>query len=218
MTDLALPLPEEPRALKAMARTLLEQAPAAGLRLVADGTWIADPLWQLWRDRLAPRGIDRAAFGAIVAGYQNELRLWAIGERPWEHCVGGLAGRVVRRVRPVAAGRRDGESGQGWQRALGRVGLAPDAGEERLAATIADLRLLYDVTHGDEHHAVVWSGGRPRDPEVNVGEGRSAASAAAALAEALGQFLLHDPGFPLPLAGAVYEPAERVGWVPVPMR
>jgi hypothetical protein len=93
-----LPLPEEPRELKAKTRTLLEQSPEAGRQVLAEGEWIAAPLWDHWRELLEPRGIDRARFVQIVIGYQNELRLWVMGERPWDHCVAGLAGRVERRV------------------------------------------------------------------------------------------------------------------------
>ena len=97
-------LPAEPTALKRETRTLLEQAPEAGMELVAAGEWIAAPLWDHWQALLEPRGMDRARFLDIVIGYQNELRLWVMGERPWDHCVAGLAGRVIRRM-PVPAGK-----------------------------------------------------------------------------------------------------------------
>ena len=97
-----LPIPDEPLALKRETRTLLEQAPEAGMALVAAGEWIGAPLWDHWQAMLESRGMDRARFLDIVIGYQNELRLWVMGERPWEHCVAGLAGRVMRRI-PVPA-------------------------------------------------------------------------------------------------------------------
>jgi hypothetical protein len=93
-----LPLPDEPIDLKAHIRTLLEQSPETGLQLLAAGEWIAIPLWDHWQVSLEPRGMDRARFLRIVIDYRNELRLWVMGERPWGHCVGGLAGRVARRV------------------------------------------------------------------------------------------------------------------------
>ena len=93
-----LSLPEEPAELKAKTRTLLEQAPEAGRQVLAAGEWIAAPLWERWQESLEPRGLDRARFVQIVVGYQNELRLWVMGERPWEHCAAGLAGRVARRI------------------------------------------------------------------------------------------------------------------------
>jgi hypothetical protein len=88
----------EPARLKAKTRALLEQSPEAGLALLAAGEWITAHLWPTWRATLRPLGLTRARFREIVQGYQNELRLWVVGERPWEHCVAGLAGRVARRT------------------------------------------------------------------------------------------------------------------------
>jgi hypothetical protein len=200
-----LPLPEEPRALKSIARTLLDQAPETGLPLVVGGEWIADPLWESWGDTLEERGMDRVRFGQIVAGYGNELRLWVAGERPWQQYISGLAGRVERRLSPVASGPSGSEPTRPWQDALGRIGVAPDDAMTTLIARIGELHLLYDIAapNGKEGSsrgasaasAIVWAGGRPRDPEVPFGEGHSGSSAAA-LAEALGRFLLKDPAYP----------------------
>ena len=195
-----LPLPGEPQALKRVARELLEQAPATGLSLVSSGEWIVDPLWGSWSAALEPCGMSRDSFSRIVAEYGNELRLWVVGERPWDHYVSGLRGRITRRLAPLPAGRAGTEL---WSRELGRVGLSAEATQETLTDRIIDLHLLYDLipprgvsaATGGEYYAVVWAGGRPRDPEVNVGEGR-ATLAATALAEALGRFLLRDPAYP----------------------
>ena len=197
-----LTLPEEPRALQSLARTLLDQAPESGLPLVATGEWIADPLWESWGDALQERGMGREQFGQIVAGYGNELRLWVVGERPWEHYISGLAGRVERRLLAPAKSTGNGAH-QPWRDALGRIGVAADDEMARLIARIGELHLLYDVAvpNGMDagaramSAAIVWAGGRPRDPEVPFGEGRSGSSAAA-LAEALGRFLLKDPAYP----------------------
>jgi hypothetical protein len=199
-----LTLPEEPRALRSMARTLLDQAPETGLSLIVGGEWIADPLWECWRDLLREHGMDRERFGQIVAGNGNELRLWVVGERPWQQYISGLAGRVARRLSPSATSTGNG-SHQPWRDALGRVGVAPDDEMTRLISRIGELHLLYDIAapNGKEDRspsassasAVVWAGGRPRDPEVPFGEGYSGSSAAA-LAEALGRFLLKDPAYP----------------------
>jgi hypothetical protein len=199
-----LPLLDEPRALKQMARTLLDQAPDVGLPLVVSGDWIAAPLWDHWGDTLAKRGMEQAVFGDVVAEYGNEVRLWVVGERPWAHCVSGLAGRVARRLAPAAevAARTPPAS---WHVALERVGVAPGDEMGRLVSRLDELTLLYDIlsaegangraTGADSTFAIVWAGGRPRDPEVPFGEGRSA-SLSAALAEALGRFLLKDPAYP----------------------
>jgi hypothetical protein len=195
-----LPLPGEPQALKRVARALLEQAPAIGLPLVSTGEWIVDPLWGPWSATLEPRGMSRDSFSRIVAEYGNELRLWVVGERPWDHYVSGLSGRIARRLAPFPAAQAGREQ---WSQALSRVGVTSDAAPETITEKIDELHLLYDLipprglagSGGGAYHAVVWAGGRPRDPEVNVGEGHSA-SAATALAEALGRFLLRDPAYP----------------------
>ena len=203
MHALDLPFPNEPHALKHMARTLLDQAPEIGLPLVVEGDWIASPIWERWEEPLAARGMGREAFGRVVAGYGNEVRLWVVGERPWEHCVSGLAGRVERRLAPAAVTARTAQDP--WRTALDRVDVAPDDEMVRLVSRIGELHLLYDISppvgrNGqgpapDTAFAIVWAGGRPRDPEVPFGEGCSA-SAPAALAEALGRFLLKDPAYP----------------------
>jgi hypothetical protein len=187
-----------------MARTLLDQAPETGLPLVVAGEWIADPLWESWGDALQQLGMGREQFGQIVAGYGNELRLWVAGERPWQHCISGLAGRVERRLSPLEKSTGNGVD-QPWRHALGRVGVAPEDEMTRLVSRIGELHLLYDVAapNGMEGgsrgastaSAIVWAGGRPRDPEVPFGEGHSGSSAVA-LAEALGRFLLKDPAYP----------------------
>ena len=84
--------------MKDQTRTLLEQAPAAGFDLLEAGEWIAAPLWRLWGDQLAARGMDRDQFQQIMVDYRNEMRLWLVGERTWEHAIAGLIGRVERRV------------------------------------------------------------------------------------------------------------------------
>jgi hypothetical protein len=195
MSATSLPLPDEPRALRALVRTVLEQSPDTALPLVVDGEWIADPLWEGWHGALAARGMDRAQFGAVVAGYGNELRLWVVGERPWAHYVSGVAGRAIRRLPAPAPAQA---SGHAWQIALQRVGITPDDEMTALVARIGELHLLYDIAAPCKDHvstAIVWAGARPRDPEAPFGEGRAACSAAA-LAEALGRFLVKDPAYP----------------------
>jgi hypothetical protein len=93
-----LSLPEEPVALRQRIRTLIEQDPGRGGAVVAAGAWIADPLWERWGPALEPAGMDRDRFQEIVTGYRRELWLWVMGERTWTQCVGGLLGRVRRRL------------------------------------------------------------------------------------------------------------------------
>jgi hypothetical protein len=205
MITAIVPLPDEPKALKALARTLLEQAPDEGLPLVLAGDWIADPLWERWSESLERRGMDRAQFGEVVAGYANELRLWVVGERPWEQAASGLIGRVARRLSPASGSSGNGSATR-WQEALERIGVAPEAEMSALIARIGELQLLYDVAApagkarssrgSSSAAAIVWAGARPRDPEAPFGEAKSGANGAAALAEALGRFLLKDPAYP----------------------
>lgn len=212
MDALNLPLPPEPLALRTLARTLLEQAPAEGAALIAGGDWLAEPLWASWGAALERRGLDRAAFTQIVIGYGNEARLWVLGERPWEHCASGLAGRVGRRL-PAVVGRsapldesQPVEANGEWRPLLARVGLSPEATEERLTAAIDRLHLLREVTtelapagggRRAFHRAVVWEGATPRDPEVPFGVGESLRSRGEALAAALAAFLRKDPAYPV---------------------
>jgi hypothetical protein len=93
-----LPLPEEPVELRAETRTLLEERPEEGTRVIGDAAFIADLLWEEWGEYLEGSGMDRERFLEISRGYSDELRLWVVGERPWDHCVAGLAGRVWRRL------------------------------------------------------------------------------------------------------------------------
>ena len=61
---------------------------------VCIGLW----LWERWRPALEPVGLDREAFVDVIISYRRELWFWLIGERTWEQCIAGLAGRVARRL------------------------------------------------------------------------------------------------------------------------
>ena len=89
---------EEPRELRAETRALVEDSPEEGMRLISAGQPLVDLLWEEWDAELEGEGMDRERFHEIVCGYAGEIRLWVMGERPWDHCVAGLAGRVVRRL------------------------------------------------------------------------------------------------------------------------
>jgi len=91
-------LPPEPSSLKAETRALVERSPEEGMRLVDDAHFLADPLWEEWGTELIGAGMDYERFLQIARGYAGEIRLWVMGERPWEHCASGLAGRVLRRL------------------------------------------------------------------------------------------------------------------------
>ena len=95
-TELAFP--EEPTELRAETRALIENSPEEGIRLVNGGYPLADPLWEEWGAKLIEAGMDYERFLQITRGYAGEVRLWVMGERTWDHCVAGLAGRVLRRL------------------------------------------------------------------------------------------------------------------------
>ena len=93
-----LPLREEPVELRAETRALLEESPEEGSRLIGEAAFVADLLWEDWGGLLEPAGMPYDRFLQISRGYADELRLWVVGERPWDHCAAGLAGRVQRRL------------------------------------------------------------------------------------------------------------------------
>jgi hypothetical protein len=94
----SLPLREEPVELRAETRALLEESPEEGSRLIGEAAFVADLLWADWGGLLEPAGMPYDRFLQISRGYADELRLWVVGERPWDHCAAGLAGRVQRRL------------------------------------------------------------------------------------------------------------------------
>jgi hypothetical protein len=93
-----LPVPDEPKDLKMETRALLEESPEEGSRVVEDATFVADLLWEEWGEDLEEAGMDHERFLEVSRGYAAEFRLWVVGERPWNHCAAGLAGRSLRRL------------------------------------------------------------------------------------------------------------------------
>jgi hypothetical protein len=93
-----LPLPDEPTELKAETRALLEESPEEGSLLIADAAFVSDLLWEEWGSELEGAGMGYDRFMEISRSYAGELRLWVVGERPWDHCAAGLAGRLLRRL------------------------------------------------------------------------------------------------------------------------
>ena len=94
----SLSVPDEPENLKTETRALLEESPEEGGRVVEDTTFVADLLWEDWRVDLEGFGMGYDRFLQISRGYAAEFRLWVVGERPWNHCAAGLAGRLLRRL------------------------------------------------------------------------------------------------------------------------
>ena len=94
----SLSLPDEPTELKAQTRALLEESPEEGSRVITDAALVSDPLWEEWGAELEEAGMGYGRFVEISRGYAGEFRLWVVGERPWDHCAAGLAGRLLRRL------------------------------------------------------------------------------------------------------------------------
>ena len=91
-------MPDEPKDLKAETRALLEESPEEGSRVIEDATFVSDLLWEEWETTLEEAGMNYDRFVEISRGYAGEFRLWVVGERPWNHCAAGLAGRSLRRL------------------------------------------------------------------------------------------------------------------------
>jgi hypothetical protein len=97
-TTKRLPVPDEPTQTKAEIRALLEDSPEEGGRVIADAAFVSDLLWEKWGDDLEGAGMGYTRFLEISRSYAGEFRLWVVGERPWNHCSAGLAGRLLRRL------------------------------------------------------------------------------------------------------------------------
>jgi hypothetical protein len=93
-----LSVPDEPTKLKAGSRALLEDSPEEGGRVIADAAFVCDLLWEEWRADLEAAGMGYERFLEISRSYAGEFRFWVVGERPWDHCAAGLAGRLLRRL------------------------------------------------------------------------------------------------------------------------
>jgi len=95
---MSLPVPDEPKDLKTETRALLEESPEEGSCVIEDAAFVSDLLWEEWGADLEEAGMGYDRFVEISRGYAGEFRLWVVGERPWNHCAAGLAGRAVRRL------------------------------------------------------------------------------------------------------------------------
>jgi hypothetical protein len=93
-----LSVPDEPTELKTRIRALLEDSPEEGGRVIAEAAFVSDLLWEEWRSDLEGADMGYERFLEISQSYAGELRFWVLGERPWDHCAAGLAGRLLRRL------------------------------------------------------------------------------------------------------------------------
>ena len=93
-----LPVPDEPTELKAGTRALLADSSEEGGRVIVDAAFVSDLLWNEWGADLEGAGLGYERFLEISRSYAGEFRFWVVGERPWDHCAAGLAGRLLRRL------------------------------------------------------------------------------------------------------------------------
>ncbi len=93
-----LHIPKEPSETLTEIRTTYSKSQLGALHLVNDGNIIARYLWKEWQKPLTQAGLTYNDLLRAVRGYRQEFWLWAMGERPWDHCVVGTAGRLARRV------------------------------------------------------------------------------------------------------------------------
>jgi hypothetical protein len=93
-----LSVPDEPTELKAGIRALLEDSPEEGAHVIADAAVVSDLLWKEWKTDLQGAGMGYDRFLEVSRSYADEFRFWVVGERPWDHCAAGLAGRLLRRL------------------------------------------------------------------------------------------------------------------------
>lgn len=95
----SLELPPEPEQLRRRVLDLGRDRPREAQRLLSEGQWIADVLWRAWGEQLDAIGADRTLLVHVARDYRLELWLWVVGERRWNQCVDGFAGRIRRRLR-----------------------------------------------------------------------------------------------------------------------
>lgn len=99
----SLPIGSEPVALRRELRALLGEQSGASSEEIAHR--LAQRQWRHWRVELAPRGVQLAAFRALVGSYRREVWLWALGDRSWEQMMEGLRGRCLRRFGGAACSK-----------------------------------------------------------------------------------------------------------------
>jgi len=78
-------------------RALAGEDPSAARVAIAQR--LTERCWSAWREELAPTGMAKAEFRALVEADRAETWLWVMGDRTWEDLAAGLAGRALRRLR-----------------------------------------------------------------------------------------------------------------------
>jgi len=101
--SLRLELPPEPTEVREWLRTTVLAGEDPRGRTSGDSC-LGALIWERWRSALEPAGLDRESFVEIIESYGREIWLWIIGDRQWEQCIEGLAGRAARRLARAVAG------------------------------------------------------------------------------------------------------------------
>ena len=55
-------------------------------------------LWRVWGVELRQAGATPRLLRLTCAGYEREIWLWLLGDRPWSQMLSGLRGRLLRRL------------------------------------------------------------------------------------------------------------------------
>lgn len=95
-----LPIPREPVRLRARLRQLAGEDPGGSRAEIARR--VAEACWRSWRTELAPLGVAPRQIRAQTSAAAYETWLWVMGDRTWESLAEQLAGRVTRRLPPMA--------------------------------------------------------------------------------------------------------------------
>jgi hypothetical protein len=66
---------------------------------------VAGWLWARW-PALPSLGVDAEGFRSLLLDYRREIWFWLEGDRTWEQCCTGLAGRIGRRLGTQGAPQR----------------------------------------------------------------------------------------------------------------
>ena len=90
----------EPMGLRRALRALAEEHPRRAAELLVHPDEVADHVWRWWGRDLEDAGLPKETFHDAVAEYRRELWYWLWGNRTWDQCSQGLAGRLSRDVEP----------------------------------------------------------------------------------------------------------------------
>ena len=92
---LGLVLFDEPRRLRERLGALAREGPENAREVVRR---MVSALWRRWGEELMAADVRRAQLSRTANGYEREIWLWALGDRPWSQMLEGLRGRILRRV------------------------------------------------------------------------------------------------------------------------